>query len=332
MVASFHRAVAENADRVLQVRDAADLARVESGERLGLMLALEGVECFGVEIWPAEVFHALGVRMAGLTWNRRNAFADGAAEDGGGLSRLGRELVDRLVELGVVLDLAHASRGVFAELLERAAGAPILCSHGGCRAVNDTPRNLDDDQLRALARRRRPLRADAPPDRDRTRRRTIDRRDRPPRARGLGDGRRPRVPRGRLHEAASGRRCRLRPSRRTGSCRRAHAGHRDRGLDGSEHYPDLLARARPARLAQDEVAAVTPGTCSASCAGPSRRGTAVGSGRPRRRSDGSWSSGCSVRSRSSPTTERRSRSGAASRVRSSRRSSWNRTASSRPTA
>jgi membrane dipeptidase len=150
MVASFHRAVAENADRVLPVRDAADLARVESGERLGLMLALEGVECFGVETWPADVFHALGVRMAGLTWNRRNAFADGAAEDGGGLSRLGRELVDRLVELGIVLDLAHASRGVYAELLERAAGAPILCSHGGCRAVNDTPRNLDDDQLRAL--------------------------------------------------------------------------------------------------------------------------------------------------------------------------------------
>ena len=109
MVASFHRAVSENGDRVVQVQTAADLDRVESGERLGLMLSLEGVECFGVEIWPADVFHALGVRMAGLTWNRRNAFADGAAEDGGGLSRLGRELVDRLVELGVVLDLAHAS-------------------------------------------------------------------------------------------------------------------------------------------------------------------------------------------------------------------------------
>ena len=86
------------------------------------MLSLEGVECFGVETWPADVFHALGVRMAGLTWNRRNAFADGAAEEGGGLSRLGRELVDRLVALGVILDLAHASRGTFAELLERADG------------------------------------------------------------------------------------------------------------------------------------------------------------------------------------------------------------------
>jgi membrane dipeptidase len=118
---------------------------------MGLLLSLEGVECFGVETWPADVFHALGVRMAGLTWNRRNAFADGAAEEGGSLSRLGRELVDRLVSLGVILDLAHASRGVFAEVLERAAGAPVLYSHGGCRSVHESPRNLDDDQLRMLA-------------------------------------------------------------------------------------------------------------------------------------------------------------------------------------
>jgi membrane dipeptidase len=151
LAASFHRAVAESPDRLVQVTSGTDLDAVESGERIGLLLSLEGVECFGVEVWPADVFHALGVRMAGLTWNRRNAFADGAAEEGGGLSRLGRELVDRLVSLGVILDLAHASRGTFGELLERAAGAPLLCSHGGCRGVYDTARNLDDDQLRSLA-------------------------------------------------------------------------------------------------------------------------------------------------------------------------------------
>src|SRR6476620_5386338 len=151
MVAAFHSALRENADRVMQVTAAADLDAVEAGEGIGLLLSLEGVECFGVETWPADVFHALGVRMAGLTWNRRNAFADGAAEDGGGLSRLGRELVDRLVSLGVILDVAHASPGVFAEVVERVAGAPVLCSHGGCRAVHETPRNLDDDQLLALA-------------------------------------------------------------------------------------------------------------------------------------------------------------------------------------
>jgi membrane dipeptidase len=151
MVGAFQRAVRENGERVVQVTSAADLDSVDAGERIGLVLALEGVECFGVETWPADVFHSLGVRMAGLTWNRRNAFADGAAEEGGSLSRLGRELVDRLVSLGVILDLAHASGGMFSEILERVAGAPVLCSHGGCKRVYDTPRNLDDDQLRALA-------------------------------------------------------------------------------------------------------------------------------------------------------------------------------------
>lgn len=151
LVASFHRALRECADRVVQVRAAGDLDAVERGERIGLMLSLEGVEAFGVEVWPADVFHELGVRMAGLTWNMRNAFSDGAAEQDGGLSRLGRELVDRLVSLGVILDLAHASSGAFAGILERAAGHPLLCSHGGCRAVHDTARNLDDAQLRALA-------------------------------------------------------------------------------------------------------------------------------------------------------------------------------------
>jgi membrane dipeptidase len=149
-VACLHEAARENADRVCLVRAGGDLDAVERGERLGLVLALEGVEPFGYDLWSAEVFVELGLRVASLTWNRRNPFADGVADEGG-LSRLGRELVDRLVELGVVLDLAHASRRTFADVLERAAGAPVLVSHAGCRAVHDHPRNLDDAQLRALA-------------------------------------------------------------------------------------------------------------------------------------------------------------------------------------
>ncbi len=144
------RAVRENPDRVVQVRTATDLDAVERGERIGLMLSLEGVEQFGYDLWPAETFWELGMRMAGLSWNRRNPYADGAVEDGG-LSRLGRALVDELVELGVIVDLAHASPATFAELVERAGGGPLICSHAACHAVNDHPRNLTDDQLRALA-------------------------------------------------------------------------------------------------------------------------------------------------------------------------------------
>jgi membrane dipeptidase len=150
-VTSFHRAVRACPDLVVHVRTAADLDQVRRGERIGLVLAFEGVEQLGIDLWPAELFHELGLRMVGLTWNRRNAFADGAAEtSSGGLSRLGRELVEHLWSLGIVLDLAHASQRTFSDLLELAGGRPVLCSHAGCKTVYDTPRNLDDDQLRAI--------------------------------------------------------------------------------------------------------------------------------------------------------------------------------------
>jgi len=150
-VTALHRALRENPERVAAVRTRSDLDAVERGERIGLLLALEGVEPFGYEVATTDLFWELGLRMAGLTWNRRNPFADGAA-DSSGLSRLGRTLLGRFAELGVILDLAHASELLFRECIESYAG-PVCVTHAGCRAVNDTPRNVSDEQLRELADR-----------------------------------------------------------------------------------------------------------------------------------------------------------------------------------
>ena len=150
-VTALQHALAENPDRLVAVRSRSDLDAVESGERIGLMLALEGVEPFGYEIATADLFWELGLRMAGLTWNRRNPFADGAADEGG-LSGLGRRLLRRFAELGVILDLAHASPRVLDECLASYEGR-VCITHAGCRAVNETPRNVSDEQLRALADR-----------------------------------------------------------------------------------------------------------------------------------------------------------------------------------
>jgi membrane dipeptidase len=153
LAAAFHVAVRETPE-ALQVAAPADLDPVEAGKRLGLMLALEGTEALGSSPELIDAFWALGVRMVGLTWARRNAFADGSAEPNpGGLSKIGLELVDRLVALGCAIDLAHASEQTFADVLERAPGAAVLVSHTCCRALRDTPRNTSDDQLRALAER-----------------------------------------------------------------------------------------------------------------------------------------------------------------------------------
>jgi membrane dipeptidase len=91
------------------------------------------------------------VRILQPVWNHRNAAADGAIEDGGGgLSGFGRELVAEMSRLGMALDLSHLNRAGFFDVLERSE-APVLFTHGNCRALHDHRRNLADDQIRALA-------------------------------------------------------------------------------------------------------------------------------------------------------------------------------------
>ena len=152
-VAAFHQAVREHGD-VVAVRTAADLVPVGPGERLGLMLSLEGAEPLGYDVWMLNLLWDLGLRMLGLSWNRRNQFAEGVGESGaGGLSRLGHEVVTRCAELGVVVDLAHASERTFWDVLEHPDRPAVVVSHAACRALHDHPRNLDDEQLRGLADR-----------------------------------------------------------------------------------------------------------------------------------------------------------------------------------
>jgi membrane dipeptidase len=152
-VAEFDRAVAET-PKAVAVRTAADLDTALEPGRLGLLLSIEGMEPLGYEPGLIDLFCSLGVRMASLTWNRRNPFADGTAESPlGGLSAIGRSLVDRMAELPIAFDLAHANEGTFSEVLARTGDRPVLVSHGLCRALCDIPRNLADDQLRALAER-----------------------------------------------------------------------------------------------------------------------------------------------------------------------------------
>lgn len=150
-VEAFERAVRENAHDIFHVRAREDVERL--GEGIGLLLSLEGVEALGEDAAAFAPLWERGVRMASLTWNHANAFAGGIETPELGLSDAGRALVRRLGELGVVIDLAHASERTFAEVLEAAPSAQVVVSHACCRAVNDHPRNVSDGQLRTLAAR-----------------------------------------------------------------------------------------------------------------------------------------------------------------------------------
>jgi membrane dipeptidase len=145
--AEFTRAIEENGGRVCQVRSSAEL----DDPRLRLVLSMEGVEPLNGDPRGFEEWHGRGVRVASLTWNHANEFAGGIATPAQGLTARGRELIRRFDELGVVLDLAHASEQTWRDVLDEEV--PFSVTHACCRAVRDHPRNLADWQLEALAER-----------------------------------------------------------------------------------------------------------------------------------------------------------------------------------
>jgi membrane dipeptidase len=145
--AELEAAVAANGEQVCLVRAGEDL----DDRRLRVVLSMEGVEPLEGDLGAFDEWYERGVRSVGLTWNHANAFAGGIDTPEQGLTQLGRALVRRLAELGVMLDLAHASQATWRDVL--AEDVPFSVTHGCCRAVCDHPRNLADWQLRALAER-----------------------------------------------------------------------------------------------------------------------------------------------------------------------------------
>ncbi|MEZ5217507.1 MAG: membrane dipeptidase [Ilumatobacteraceae bacterium] len=144
-IATLHR------DDVALVTTAGELDEALAGGRIALLLALEGAEPIGSSISLIETMWRLGVRMASLTWNRRTMLADGIAEQetGGRLSSLGVEAIAEMERLHMIVDISHLSAPGVAHLASIAT-RPFVATHSSCRALRDHPRNLTDEQIRAV--------------------------------------------------------------------------------------------------------------------------------------------------------------------------------------
>jgi membrane dipeptidase len=150
------RATARSDGRLVFVRTATDLdtvlARRARGDTVvGGLLGLEGAHALEGRIESVDSLHALGFRSIGLAHFFDNEVSGSSAGvDKGGLTPLGRQVVQRMESLGMLVDLAHVSARGVDEVLAMAT-RPVIVSHTGVRATCDTPRNLTDDQLRRIA-------------------------------------------------------------------------------------------------------------------------------------------------------------------------------------
>jgi membrane dipeptidase len=135
------------------VLEAEDFRRAEREGRVAVVFAFEGAMPIDDDLGLLRMFHRLGIRSIGLTWNGRNLLGDGVAVGaGGGLTTFGKAGVAEMNRLGIVIDVSHMADEGIGDTIE-ASAAPILASHSNARALCAHPRNLPDDLAVALARR-----------------------------------------------------------------------------------------------------------------------------------------------------------------------------------
>lgn len=133
------------------VTSAAEIEGVAATERFPILLGVEGLSAIGEDVDAIDRLHAFGARHAMLTWNEENALATGAkADPSRGLTELGRRALARLEDLHMLVDVSHLNDRSFWDVLAAVHG-PIVASHSNARALAEHPRDLTDDQLRAIA-------------------------------------------------------------------------------------------------------------------------------------------------------------------------------------
>lgn len=151
-LAEMNREIDLNPGLFMAVRRGADLRAAKDSGRMGLIYGMQDSMPFGADFRDKlSTFHRLGVRIVQPTYNIRNLFGDGCLEPAnGGLSRLGRELVEELNKRRILVDVSHAGSRVHEEAIAMST-APVAITHSGCRALRDHPRNTTDANMKALA-------------------------------------------------------------------------------------------------------------------------------------------------------------------------------------
>jgi membrane dipeptidase len=152
LIDCFYREMEKNQDDILLVTNYNQIEEVNSAGKIAAILSIEGGEALEGDLGVLRILYKLGVRLLTLTWNQRNRIADGIGESrtGSGLTEFGLNVIDEMNDLGMIIDVSHLSETGFWDVVKRSK-TPIVASHSNCYTLCPHPRNLKDDQIKALA-------------------------------------------------------------------------------------------------------------------------------------------------------------------------------------
>jgi membrane dipeptidase len=150
-LATWHGHFARHRDRLIHLRRASDIAEAKRDGKLAVMLNFQNATHLDRDLGNVDFFYDLGVRQIQLTYNELNALGAGCTERvDTGLSDFGVAVVQRMNELGMLVDLSHCGVRTTLDAIEVSA-KPVLFTHSNCRALNDNMRCKSDEQIRMLA-------------------------------------------------------------------------------------------------------------------------------------------------------------------------------------
>lgn len=135
----------------IKATSVADVDRARRERKLAVFYLYQNTVQFGNDLDRMDLFHRMGLRSCQLTYNTKNLSGVGCWEEGG-ITVFGRELIARMNERRMLIDLSHANMQTMAETIA-ASKVPVIVSHTACMAVHANRRNTTDENLRALANR-----------------------------------------------------------------------------------------------------------------------------------------------------------------------------------
>ncbi|UOQ42764.1 dipeptidase [Halobacillus salinarum] len=157
VIADLYRLEAASANHLQIIRSYKDLEAALAKKVMAVILHIEGAEAIDAHLDALHVYYEAGLRSLGLVWSRPNIFAEGvpyqfpsSPDTGNGLTKLGKHLVRKCNELGIMIDNSHLNEKGFWDVAAL-SDSPLVATHSNAHSLCPISRNLTDKQLDAIA-------------------------------------------------------------------------------------------------------------------------------------------------------------------------------------
>jgi len=150
---SWARGFKRDSDLLMSVTQVSHITDAKKSRKLGIILGFQSTKPIQDRLDYIDIFYQLGIRVIQLTYQGRNLVGDGSGErTDSGISRFGVQAIERMNELGILIDLSHVGMRSTMEAIELSR-KPCAFTHSNPRSLRESVRNKTDEQIRALARR-----------------------------------------------------------------------------------------------------------------------------------------------------------------------------------